>query len=93
MVAAVSSTSSSCIQFQLGVQIIFITFFTKHCWHSWFVMGVLSDDMSLSSKEKKTVFGAVVVVVVVVVVVMGLGFTMTVVVQRIYAGGKDWMIA
>jgi succinate dehydrogenase hydrophobic anchor subunit len=90
MVVAVSSTSSSCIQFQLGVQIIFITFFTKHCWHSWFVMGMLSDDMSLSSKEKKTVFGAVVVVV---VVVMGLGFTMTVVVQRIYAGGKDWMIA
>jgi succinate dehydrogenase hydrophobic anchor subunit len=90
MVAAVSSTSSSCIQFQLGVQIIFITFFTKHCWHSWFVMGMLSDDMSLSSKEKKTVFGAVGVVV---VVVMGLGFTMTVVVQRIYAGGKDWMIA
>jgi len=90
MVAAVSSTSSSCIQFQLGVQIIFITFFTKHCWHSWFVMGMLSDDMSLSSKEKKTVFGAVGVVV---VVVMGLGFMMTVVVQRIYAGGKDWMIA
>ncbi len=53
-------------------------------------MGMLSDDMSLSSKEKKTVFGAVVVVV---GVVMGLGFTMTVVVQRIYAGGKDWMIA
>jgi hypothetical protein len=44
--------------------------------------------MSLSSKEKKTVFGAVVVVV-----MMGLGFSMTVVVQRIYAGGKDWMIA
>ncbi len=91
MVAAASSSSSSsssCIQFQLGVQIIFITFFTKHCWHSLFVIGGLSDDMSLSSKEKKTVFGAVVVVV-----MMGLGFLMTVVVQRIYAAGKDWMIA
>lgn len=86
MVAA--SSSSSCIQFQLGVQIIFITFFTKHCWHSLFEMGGLSDDMSLSSKEKKTVFGAVVVVV-----MMDLGFPMTVVVQRIYAGGKDWMTA
>jgi dihydrodipicolinate synthase/N-acetylneuraminate lyase len=72
----------------LGVQSTFITFFTKHCWHSLFVIGGLSEDMSLSSKEKKTVFGAVVVVL-----IMGLGFTMMVVVQRIYAGGKDWMIA
>jgi hypothetical protein len=88
MVASASSSSSSCIQFQLGVQIILITFFTKHCWHSLVVIGGLSDDMSLSSKEKKTVFGAVVVAV-----MMGLGFTMMVLVQRIYAGGKDWMIA
>jgi hypothetical protein len=29
----------------------------------------------------------------VVAVMMGLGFTMMVLVQRIYAGGKDWMIA
>jgi hypothetical protein len=91
MVAAASSSSSSpCIQFQLGVQIIFITFFTKPCRHSLFVIGGLSDDMSLSSKEKKTVLGAVVVVV----MMMGLGFPMmVVVVQRIYAGGEDWMIA
>ncbi len=39
MVAAAASSSSSCIQFQLGVQIIFITFFTKPCWHSLFVIG------------------------------------------------------
>jgi len=79
--ASSSSSSSSCIQFQLGVQIVFITFFTKHCWHSLFAMGGLSDDTSLSSKQKKNCFWCS----------CGgggddgfLGFPMMVVVQRTY---------
>lgn len=79
MVSA-SSSSSSCIQFHLGVQIIFITFFTKHCWHSLFVMGGFLMTRACLQKRRKTLFVAVVVVV----VMMGLGFTIMVVVQRIY---------
>lgn len=88
--ASSSSSSSSCIQFQLGVQIIFITFFTKHCWHSLFAMGGLSDDTSLSSKQKKNCFWCS----------CGGGGDDGFRVsddgggpKNIYAGGKDWMIA